>query len=164
MEVYENRIKQKGESSEQETEYFLRFMQQADLSETVSFKKERGEVLQSCLSEQSSHRAVQGGKPKESSQGGEERILEGWNNTEKTEGKLQGGNLSEMSEGISANGEKRRIHNATQISDGSIPKQIANENGSGASQRPQSEQQQYTEPCAFCKQWGTQAIRSYGVG
>jgi DNA modification methylase len=164
MEVYENRIKQMGKDSEKETEYFLRFMQEADLSQTIGSEKERGEVLQSGLSEQSSHRTMQGEEPNESSHGREERILEGGNNTKKTEGELQRSNLSEMPEGVYSDGEKGRIHNATQIGDGSTPEQVINENGSDTSQRPQSEQQQYREPCAFCKQWGAQAIRTHGVG
>ena len=164
MEVYENRIKQMGKDSEAETEYFLRFMQEADLSQTISPEKKQGKVLQSGLSEQSSHRTVQGEEPEESSKGREERVLERGNNTKKTEGKLQGSDLSEMPERVFSDGEERRIHNATQAGDGSAPKQTINENGSSASQGPQSEQQQYREPCAFCKQWGTQAIRTLGVG
>lgn len=164
MEVYENRIKQMGKDSEAETEYFLRFMQEADLSQTISPEKKQGKVLQSGLSEQSSHRTVQGEEPEESSKGREERVLERGNNTKKTEGELQGSDLSEMPERVFSDGEERRIHNATQAGDGSAPKQTINENGSSASQRPQSEQQQYREPCAFCKQWGTQAIRTLGVG
>jgi len=164
MEVYENRIKQMGKDSEAETEYFLRFMQEADLSQTISPEKKQGKVLQSGLSEQSSHRTVQGEEPEESSKGREERVLERGNNTKKTEGKLQGSDLSEMPERVFSDGEERRIYNATQAGDGSAPKQTINENGSSASQGPQSEQQQYREPCAFCKQWGTQAIRTLGVG
>ena len=164
MEVYENRTKQVGASSEQEAEYFLRFMQERDLSQTQSSKEKQWKVLQSGLSEQSSHRTVQGEEPKESSIRREERILERGNNLQKTEGKLQGSDLPEMSEEVSTDGEKRRIHNATQTGDGSTSRQTIDENGSSASRRPQSEQQQYREPCAFCKQWGTQAIRTLGVG
>ena len=107
---------------------------------------------------------MQGEEPKESSIRREERILERGNNLQKTEGKLQGSDLPEMSEEVSTDGEKRRIHNATQTGDGSTSRQTIDENGSSASRRPQSEQQQYREPCAFCKQWGTQAIRTLGVG
>ena len=119
--------------------------------------------MQSGLSEQSSHRTVQGEEPEESSKGRRTGFGKG-NNTKKTEGELQGSDLSEMPERVFSDGEERRIHNATQTGDGSAPKQTINENGSSASQRPQSEQQQYREPCAFCKQWGTQAIRTLGVG
>lgn len=164
MDIYENRIKQVGNDSQKEAEYFLRFMQEADLSQTISSKKERGEVLQSGLSEQNTHKTMQGEEPKESVENGKEPSVEGRNNLQATEGELQGSNLCEMSERISSNGEERWLHNEAQIGDGSTPEQIINKNGSGASQRPQSEQQQYREPCAFCKQWGTQAIRTHGVG
>jgi hypothetical protein len=43
-----------------------------------------------------------------------------------------------MPERVFSDGEERRIHNATQVGDGSAPKQTINENGSSASQRPQS--------------------------
>ena len=164
MEVYEKRIQLQQPVGETEAEYFMRFMQDRDLSQTKPIKEKQGEVLQSGLSEQSTHGTMQGEEPKEGSLWGEERILEGWNNIQKTEGELQGSDLSEMSEGVFADGEKRRIHNATQIGDGSKLGQTSNENGSSTSRRPQSEQQQYREPCAFCKQWGTQAIRTLGVG
>lgn len=164
MEVYENRTQQVGANSEQEAEYFMRFMQKSNLSQTKPLGEKQGEVLQSGLSEQSSHSTVLREESKESSNGGEERILEGGNNLQKTEGELQGSDLPEMSERVFTNGEERRIHNATQVSDGSTPEKIIDENGSGASHRSQSEQQQYREPCAFCKQWGTQATRTLGVG
>lgn len=164
MDIYENRIKQVGNDSQKEAEYFLRFMQEADLSQTISSKKERGEVLQSGLSEQNTHKTMQGEESKESVENGKEPSVEGRNNLQATEGELQGSNLCEVSERMSNNGEERRLHNEAQIGDGSTPEQIINKNGSSASQRPQSEQQQYREPCSFCKQWGTQAIRMHGVG
>ena len=39
MEVYENRTQQVGANSEQEAEYFMRFMQETDLSQTKSPKE-----------------------------------------------------------------------------------------------------------------------------
>ena len=69
-----------------------------------------------------------------------------------------------MSREVSTNGEERRIHNGTQTGNGSTPEQNANEDRSDTPPRPQSEQQQYREPCTFCKQWGAQATRSYGEG
>ena len=168
MEVYENRTQQVGANSEQEAEYFMRFMQETDLSQTKSLGEKQGKILQSQMRSETLSGTLQDNKqreePKESSIRGEERILERGNNLQKTEGELQGSDLPEMSEGISTNGEEGRLHNATQASDGSIPEQTINENGSGSSHRPQSEQQQYREPCAFCKQWGTQATRTLGVG
>ena len=168
MEVYENRTQQVGANSEQEAEYFMRFMQETDLSQTKSLGEKQGEVLQSQMRSETLSGTLQDNKqreePKESSIRGEERILERGNNLQKTEGKLQGGNLPKMSTGVSTNGEEGRLHNATQISDGSTLEQITDENRGSSPHRPQSEQQQYREPCAFCKQWGTQATRTLGVG
>lgn len=155
MEVYDN------ERTKQNTKHDLRPMSESDLSQTINSESKQGEVLQSELSQQGTQ--IQQSKSTENVRR-EEPLLEGWNNNEKTEGKLQGSNLSEMSERVSTNGEERRLHNATQISDGSTFEQITNENRSSTSHRPQSEQQQDRKPCAFCEQWGTQATRTLGIG
>ena len=60
--------------------------------------------------------------------------------------------------------EKRWLYNGAPFSDGNTFETSFKKNGSNSSYRPQSEQQQYREPCAFCKQWGTQATRTLGVG
>lgn len=155
MEVYDN------ERTKQNTKHDLRPMSESDLSQTINSESKQWEVLQSELSQQGTQ--IQQSKSTENVRR-EEPLLEGWNNNEKTEGKLQGSNLSEMSERVSTNGEERRLHNATQISDGSTFEQITNENRSSTSHRPQSEQQQDRKPCAFCEQWGTQATRTLGIG
>ena len=145
-------------------ESLMRLMSETDISQTITNSKTEWEVLQSELSEQSI--SVERGLSKSLplSERGTESSLERGSATETNPRELSRNDLSEMSEGISTNGEERRIHNATQISDGSTPEQTINENGSGASHRPQSEKQQDREPCAFCKQHGTQAIRTFGVG
>jgi DNA modification methylase len=145
----------------QNTKHKVRPLQEADISQTINSKDKQGKVLQSELSEQSTHKTMQGKEPKESSVRKEERILEGGDNLEKTKGELQGSDISEMSEEISKDGKKRRIHNATQASNGSISKQTTNKNGSGTSRRPQSEQQPDREPCAFCQQHRPQEIREW---
>jgi len=161
MEVYEKRIQLQQTLGEAETEYEMRLMQESDLSQTINTKKERGEVLQSGLSEQST--SIKGMQLSDKIREGQPSV-EGRDNVEKNSRKLSGNDLCEMSEGLFANGEERRIHNATQISNGSTSGEVIGKSGSGASQRPQSEKQQYREPCAFCKQYGTQAIRAYGWG
>jgi len=152
------------ERAQQNTKYNMRLVPETDLSQTINSEEKQGKVLQSGLSEQSSYKTMSGEEPQKSGKGKEERILEGGNNTKKTEGKLQGGDLSKVSAKISDDGEERRIYNATQISNGSTLKQDIKKNGSGASQGPQPEQQPNKEPCDFCKQWGTQATRTYGIG
>lgn len=165
MEVYENRVQQAGQSREQEAEHYLRFVQQASLSPTKPTREESGEVLQPSVSEQGTHDEGQEAVavlqvPK----GRGEPSLEGRDNPQTTKGQLQGSDIPEVSREVSADGEKRRLHNATQAGDGSTPGENTDKNGSGTSHRPQSEQQQYREPCAFCKQWGTQATRTLGIG
>lgn len=159
MEVYDN------ERTKQNTKHNLRPVQETNLSQEINTSKEQGEVLQSGLSEQGI--SVSGDTTENVWR--EEPLLERGNNNEKTEGQLQRSNLSEMSKGVFTNGEERRIHNATQISNCSTPEQIINENRSSSSYRPQSEQQQDRKPCAFCEQLGTQETRrlyeeTYGVG
>ena len=150
MEAYD-RATQKSESR-------LRFMQEADISQTHSNQKAEGEVLQSELQEQGLSAERREQFPTSKVREGQPS-LEGWNNAEADTWKLSRDNLSEMSERVSVDGEEGRLHNATQVDNGSTPKQITDEDGSGASHRPQSEEQQNREPCAFCKQLGTQDAR-----
>jgi len=117
--------------------------------------------LQSELSEQSL--SLQQSKPTKNVRR-KEPLLEGGNNLQKTERKLQRSDLSEMPERVSINGKKRRVHNATPSSDGSTSQSSINKNRSSTSRRPQSKQQQNRESCAFCKQYFAQAIRTLGFG
>ncbi len=161
MEEYEKSRNERGVSLQQEAEHDMRFMWELNLSQSINSENEQGEVLQSGLSEQNSQ--VQQPKSTENVWG-EQPSVEGRNNNEKTKRELQGSEVCEMSEGVSTNGEEGRVHNGTQTSDGSTHWENAYENGSGASRRPQSEQQQDREPCTFCKQHFAQAIRTYGFG
>jgi DNA modification methylase len=157
---YENR-NEWGIPLQQNTEHDLRPMSESDISQTINPETKQGQVLQSGLSEQGSQ--IQQPEPTENVREGQPSV-EGWNNVEANSRELSGNDLCEMSEGVFTNGEKRRIHNATQVSDSSTFEQIIDENGSSPSQRPQSEEQQDREPCAFCKQFGTQALGALGLG
>jgi DNA modification methylase len=149
------------EKAKQSTKSHLRPLQHANLSQIINSQDKQGEILLNGLQEQSvSSKGVQLSSEVREGQSS----VEGWSNSEKTEGKLQGSNLSEVSKEIPSNGEERRVHNATQISNGSTPKQIIDENRSSTPRGSQPQQQQDREPCAFCKQWGTQAIRTLGYG
>ena len=139
MVEYENGT-YKRKTSTQKTEPHLRSMQETNLPQTITNKKTEGEVLQSGLSEQST------------------------STKEKNPRELSGSNVPEVSKEISTNGEKRRLYNATQASNGSTPEQIADENRSGTPRGSQPKQQQDREPCTFCKQFGTQALRTFGLG
>jgi DNA modification methylase len=161
-----NMVAYDNERTKQNTEHDLRPMSESDLSQEITDTETKREVLLNSVSEQSL--SSKGMQLSDKVWEGQSSVERG-SNTKETEGKLQGSYLPEMSEGVFTNGEEGRLHNATQISDGSTSEQTTNENGSGASHRPQSEQQSDREPCAFCKQWGTQETRrlyeaTYGVG
>ena len=164
MEVHEKRVQLQRNVGEKETKYYLRFLQEGYLPPTINTEKEQGEVLQSGLSEQStSIRGKTKGSVQLSKEGGKSSV-EGGSDLQKTEGELQGSEIRQVSREVSTNGKERRLHNGTQASDGSTLGKNVGEGGSSTPQRPQSEQQQYREPCSFCKQWGTQATRTFGVG
>lgn len=161
MEAYEQGRNVQGVSSEQEAKHSMRPVSEADLSQAVSNQKTEGKVLQQSLSEQSLPTSllqlpskVRKGQPS----------LERGSNIQESKGELQGSDIPEVSKGISADGEERRIHNATQVGNGSTLEQTIGEGGGSTSPRPQSQQQQYREPCAFCKQYGTQAMGTLGLG
>lgn len=142
----------------QESEHDLRPVQETNIPQEIPDRQAEGEVLQSSVSEQNP--PIQQSESTENVREGQP-ILEGRGDVETNSRELSGNDLSEMSEGISTNGEERRIYNATQISNGSTPEQATDEDGSSTSHRPQSEQQPDKESCAFCKQLGTQEARRY---
>ena len=147
--------KKANERAEQNTERGVRPVPDTDVSQTITDKQTTGEVLQSSMSEQS---VSLSGKTT-SNVRREESSVEGRSNTEAIKGQLQGCPLCEMSSGVSTDGKERRLHNGTQTSDGSTPRQDADKNGSGASHRPQPKQQRNIQFDAICDQCTTQAIR-----
>lgn len=160
MEVYEQDRNVQWVSNKQKAEYSMRPVSEANISETVNSKEEQGKVLQQSLSEQ----GVSVSGKASNNDGREEPSLEGGSNIQESKGELQGSDISEVSKGIPTNGEERRIHNATQVGNGSTLEQTIGEGGGSTSPRPQSQQQQDREPCAFCKQYGTQAMGALGLG
>ena len=82
----------------------------------------------------------------------------------KKEGQLYRCAICQMSAGVFSDGEKGWLYNGAPTCNGNPHRQTTNENGSSTSQEPQPRGQQDREPCAFCKQFGAQAIRAYGWG
>jgi len=161
-----NMVAYDNKRTKQNTKHDLRQVSEGDLSQEITDTETKGEVLLNSVSEQSLSSTILQ-FPSEVREG--QSSLERGNNVKENSRELSGNDLSEMPEGISTDGEERRLHNATQVSDGSALETNTNENGSGASHRPQSEKQQDREPCAFCKQFGTQETRrlyeaTYGLG
>lgn len=154
MEAYDKRTKTISEHD-------LRPVREEDIQETEFTKKEQGEALQSVLSEQGIQ--VQQSKSSENVRKGQSSMERG-SNLQEDSRKLQGSDVSEMPERVSGDGKKRRLRDATQIGNGSIPEKDTEKGRSGTPYRSQSEQQQDREPCAFCKQYRTQALGAYGFG
>ena len=146
------------ETAKQNTEYNLRPLPEAHISQEVTNPATDREVLQPSLQEQGLQ-IQQFTSAKNVREG--QSCLEGRINLQEVKGELQGSGLSTMPEGISADGKGRRIHNAAQIGNGSTLGEITTEDRSNTPHRPQSKKQQYSEPCAFCKQWGTQKAREW---
>lgn len=165
MEAYGEDRNEWGVPNESQTEYGVRPMSDPNVSQTEPAEKESGQVLQSSVSEQSTHAEGQEALAVlQFSERQEESSVEGRSNLQATKGQLQRSKVRQVSGGVSANGEERRLHNGTQTDNGAAHRQAVGENGSSTSRRPQSEQQFDREPCAFCKQWYSQAIRAYGFG
>jgi DNA modification methylase len=143
------------ERTEQNTEHNLRCVPNSNLQETESIIKEQGKTLLYGLSEQS----LSSSKHSSDTIWGEEPILEGGNNIQETEGKLQGSEIHKMSEGIFGDGEERWIHNGTQISVGKTSKQIIDEDGSSPSHRPQPIKQSNRKSNVVSQQLTSQEIR-----
>ncbi len=125
------------ECSKQNTKHDLRQVPEADISQTINLENEQGKALLSQLPKQD----IQSVQQMACDERREQSSVEGWSNTIQKEGQLQGNNIQESTRASKTDGEKGWLHNGTQIDNGSINKPTTDENGSGSSQRPQSEQQ-----------------------
>ena len=157
MEAYEQRAKALSQHS-------MRPLWETDISEAKYIGEEQGEVLQSGLSQQGLYRTMQGGESQEGITLRQESSLEGRDNAKESEGQLRRREVCAMPEGISTDGEGRWLCNGTSPDNGSASRQTPKTHRGSTSQRPQSKQQLNREPCAFCQQWGAQALRTYGEG
>ena len=125
------------ECSKQNTEHDLRPLSETNISQTINTENEQGQTLLSQLPKQD----IQVSEHTTSDVWREQSSVEGWSNTIQKEGQLQGDNIQESTGTLKADGEKGWLHNGAQIDNGSINKPTIDENRSGSSQRPQSEQQ-----------------------
>lgn len=129
------------ECSEQNTEYDLRQMPEANISQTINSENKQGEALLSQLPKQD----IQISEHTASDVWREQSSLEGGSNTIQEEGKLQRNNIQESTRTSKRHGEEGWIHNGAQNDNGSNGEKIIDENRSGSSQRPQSEQQSFEQ-------------------
>lgn len=149
------------ERASQNTESQVRPMREPNIQETINPENQQGEVLQSGLSKQGIPASVLQlpNKVRE----GQSRV-ERRGDVKADARELSGNNLSEVPERVSANGEEGWLHHATPARNGSAPVPSTDADGSSPSCGSQPVKQPDREPCAFCKQFGTQAIRTLGVG
>jgi DNA modification methylase len=140
-------------------EHSLRPMSDSHLSSAINSENESGEVLQSSLPKQGLPSSVRA-KSKEGLEDGKEPSLERWGDSETTTRELQGCEVCQMSERISANGTERRLHNGASFSDGSDDWENANKAGSCESHRSQSKQQSPEQSGTLPNQRRSQTRRS----
>jgi DNA modification methylase len=134
------------ECSKQNTEHDLRPLSETNISQTIDLEDKQRQTLLTELSQQN----TQVSEYTTSDVRGEKPSVEGWSNTIQEEGQLQGNNLQTSSRTPETNVEEGWVYNGAQNDNGSDDGSYINENGSGSSHRPQSEQQQ-------SKQFGTMA-------
>ena len=151
METYEK-------TTEPKTQYNLRLVSKADLSQTINLKKEQGKVLQSGLSEQSlSIKSLQfSNKIRE-----RQSSLEGRHNIKTSQRELQRCKVCQMSEKVVENGEERWVCNGTPFGYGTETWQDTPKNRSCPSYRPQSNKQRHKQSDAISDKPSSQEIREW---
>jgi DNA modification methylase len=122
-------------------ERLLRPVSDADVSPPLDADDQRREVLQPGLSEQGASGAMQGAEPGEGGQGREERGMEGRGDASPPTRKLRQRPLRPVSARPSPDGEEGRLHNGTSAGDGPVGGAMPDQNGDGASHRPQAAEQ-----------------------
>ncbi len=145
----------------QETKHNMRQMSEEDISKTLPNKEAEGKVLQSELSEQSSHKTMQGKESQEGDEGKKESSMEGRSNLLQDKGKLQRCEVCKMSKEVSCYVSKGWLYHGTQINNGKEIKKNSKENRSNTPHRPQSREQQDRESYAICEQCRTQILREW---
>ena len=152
-----------GERTTKNTKQYLRPLREADIQKAKHITEEQREILFKGLPKQ--------GLPTEEvreglfiSERAGEPSMEGRCYLFQKEGELYRCAICQMSAGVFSDGEKGWLYNGAPTCNGNTHGETFNENGSSASREPQSRGQQDREPCAFCKQFGAQAIRAFGWG
>lgn len=152
-----------GERTTKNTKHYLRPLREADIQKAKHITEEQREVLLKGLPKQCLPTEEVGEGLFVSERAGEPS-MEGRCYLFQKEGQLYRCAICQMSAGVFSDGEKGWLYNGAPTCNGDSYRQISNEDGSSSSREPQSWRQQDREPCAFCKQFGAQAIRAYGWG
>jgi len=120
-------------------EHDLRSMSTPDLPSASRTSAERGEILRSEVSQQSTQN--DGAESEERTAAFEKSSMEGRGNSIQEERELQKRSLREVSESLSGHGEKGRLRNGTPAEDGEDNRPDFDENRSSSPQRPQPGEQ-----------------------
>ena len=147
---------------EQAPQHLMRFVRAAYLQTPVYACAECGQVLQPFMSEQSAP-ATRAAWMQSEIVWPEQPRLEGRGDLEAPEGELQGCEVCTLSHGILADGSEGWVHNGASASNGPIPWQVANEDGSRPSYRPRSLEQLHRQFDAFRIERCAQKGRGYGT-
>ena len=157
-------MKEYGERTTKNTKHYLRPLQEADIQKAKYLTEEQREALFKGLPKQNLPIEKEVREGLFISERAGEPSMEGRCYLFQKEGELYRCAVCQMSAGVFSDGEKGWLYNGAPTCNGNTHRKTSNEDGSSASQEPQSERQQDREPCAFCKQFGTQAIRAFGWG
>lgn len=148
-------------ADEPESELPMRIVSEDDLSKTICNKKANSYLLQSELSKQSEHNAVQGKKSCKSDENGNESSLERGCDGFQQKGKLSKYKVSSSSRMDETNGEEGWLYNGASNGNGKNSKEVINENRGGASRRPQSVKQQNIESSSISEQFISQEMGTW---
>ncbi len=143
-------------------EHRMRFVRASYLQTPVYACAECGQVLQPFLSEQESQK-LRASWSKSKALWPKQPSVEGRCDMETAKGELQRCEVCQMSHGVLADGSEGWLHNGAPIGNGSIPWQVANEDGSRPSYRPQSFKQLHNQPNAFQIERRAQESRGFNA-
>jgi DNA modification methylase len=146
---------EKEVSREPQTERAVCAVRNADVSQAMDSGERRGQILQQSLQEQSSSAFNKAA----SDEGLSQSSLERRSDSVQEKGQLHGRDLRQGTRVGEADGAKGRLCDATPSSDGGDVRLPVDQNGSGQSQGPQSQQQRSIELGALPNERGSQAGR-----
>jgi len=154
---------QQAEGGVSQAEYPMRFVRATYLQTPVYACAKCGQVLQPFLPKQDTQKHREAWRKSEVIWG-EQSSVERWDNLEATKGELRWCEVCKMSHKILADGSEGWLHSRASASNGSIPWQISNEDGSRPSYRPQSIKQLENQLDALLYERRAQKTRGWGSG
>jgi len=154
---------QQAEGGISQAEHSMRFVRATYLQTPVYACAKCGQVLQPFLPKQDTQKYREAWRKSEAIWG-EQSSVERWNNLEATKGELLWCEVCKMSHQILADGSAGWLYSRASASNGSIPWQIPNEDGSRPSYRPQSIEQLDKQLDALLYERRAQKTRGWGSG